>query len=251
MATDATRRPRPALVLVHGAFHTARAWAPTVAELERQAVEVSVLAVDLPGRGTAPGDLGTLTIEQCVDGVVEQIEHAGLDEVVVAAHSLGGLVAPGVVARLGTNRVVRLVLIAAVIPPEGKSNLALIPRPARWVIAKLLRPGVPRRLPRPAARVSLCNGMTPEQREQVYAQLVAEASGLFHEPVSRAEVPTSVPRSWILPRRDRTNPPRKQRACIDHLGGVDELIELDACHDVMVSDPATLASLLAERCVAP
>jgi pimeloyl-ACP methyl ester carboxylesterase len=245
------RRPGPGLVLIHGAFHTAACWTPTVAELERQAPGLPVLAVDLPGRGATPGDLRTVTLEGCVDSVVEQIDHAGLGEVVVVAHSLGGLVAPGVVARLGASRVARLVLIAAVIPPEGRSNLALIPQPARWMFAKLLRPGGPRRPPaRAVARVFFCNGMARNERQRVYAQLVPEAPGLFHEPVSRADLPASVPRTWILTLRDRSNPTRKQRVCIDNLGGVDELIEVDSGHDVMVSEPATLARILTERCMA-
>jgi pimeloyl-ACP methyl ester carboxylesterase len=240
---------QPGLVLIHGAFHTAACWAPTVAELDRQAPGLQVLAVDLPGRGATPGDLRTVTLERCVESVLERIDHAGLDEVVLVAHSLGGLVAPGVVTRLGASRVARLVLIAAVIPPEGGSNLALIPQPARWMIAKLLRAGVARRPPaRPIARVSFCNGMTRGQREKVYAQLVPEAPGPFHEPVSRIDLPASVPRTWILPLRDRSNPPRKQRVCIDNLGGVDEVIQIDTCHDVMISEPANLATILIERC---
>jgi pimeloyl-ACP methyl ester carboxylesterase len=208
-----------------------------------------VLAVDLPGRGTNTADLATVTIEQCVDSVVEQIDRAGLDEVVVVAHSLGGLTAPGVVARLGAARVARLVLIAAVIPPEGASDLDLLPQPVRWMIARTIRPGVPRRPPsRAMARLSFCNGMTREQRELVYGLLGPEAPGLFHEPVSRAGLPSSVPRTWILPLRDRALLPRKQRGNIDNLGGVDEVIEIDTCHEVLVSEPARLASVLAERC---
>ena len=250
MMSDPTSRPRPGLVLLHGAFHTSRCWAPTVRELERQAPDVPVMAVDLPGRAGVPGDLATLTIAQCVDSVADQVERAGLGEVVVVAHSLGGLIAPGVVARLGADRVVRLVLLAAVIPPEGRSDLDLIAPPVRWLIARMLRPGVPRRPPsRLAARSSFCNGMSREQRELVLSQLVPEAPGLFHETVTRVDLPAGVPRGWILTLRDRANPPHKQRACIAHLGGVDEVIELDTCHDAMVSEPAELAGILARWCV--
>ena len=250
MTSDGSRRRRPGLVLIHGAFHSARCWEPTVAELAEQAPSLRVLAVDLPGRGQNPADLATVTIEQCVDSVVEQIDRAGLDEVVVVAHSLGGLTAPGVVTRLGASRVARLVLIAAVIPPEGASDLDLIPQPFRWLIARAIRLGVPRRVPsRAVVRLSFCNGMTREQRELVAGQLGPEAPQLFHEPVSRAGLPASVPRSWILPLRDRALLPRKQRAYIDNLGGVDEVVEIDACHDVMVGEPERLAAILAARCV--
>ena len=241
---------RPGLVLIHGAFHSGRCWAPTVAAIEALAPDLPVLAVDLPGRGATPGDLRTLTIARWADSVVEQIERAGLDEVVVVAHSLGGLTAPAVVTRLGAARVARLVLISAVIPPEGASNIATIPQPVRWIIARVLRPGravgPPGRL---FAGLFFCNGMTPEQRAVVYAQLCPEAPGPFHEPVSRAGLPASVPRTWLLTLRDRANPPRQQRASIANLGAVEEVIEIDTCHDAMVSEPATLAAILAERCV--
>ena len=250
MASGDPGQRRPGLVLIHGAFHSARCWAPTMAELERQAPGLRVLAVDLPGRGVSPADLATVTIGQCVESVIEQIDRAGLDEVVVVAHSLGGLTAPGVVTRLGAARVARLVLISAVIPPEGASDLDLIPQPVRWVIARTIRLGVPRRPPsRALARLSFCNGMTREQRELVYSQLGHEAPGLFHEPVSRVGLPASVPRSWILPLRDRSLLPRKQRAYIDNLGGVDEVIEIDTGHHVLISEPAWLAAVLAEPCV--
>lgn len=240
---------RPGLVLIHGAFHTARCWAPTVAELERIAPALRVVAVDLPGRGASPGDLGSLTIAQCAEHVVEQIERAGLDEVVVVAHSLGGLTAPAVVESLGAARAARLVLIAAVVPREGTSNLETIPRPVRWLIRRALRPGRPVRPPRPSlASLFFCNGMSPGQRQLVLDQLCPEAPGPFHERVTRAGVPASVPRTWLLTLKDRANPPRQQRAALANLGGAYEVLEIDTCHDAMVSEPRRLASILAERC---
>ncbi len=250
MLTDREAGLRPGLVLIHGGYHMARCWAPTVAELQRQAPDVPVLAVDLPGRGDSPADLGSVTVGSCVDRVVGQIDAAGLGEVVVVGHSLGGLTVPGVAARLGAARVARLVFIATLVPPEGTSAVQLIPwPPLRWYMARLLPPGRSRRPPpRAAARLGFCNGMTRQQRELVYDQLCPEATNLFHEPADRAQMPASVPRTWILPRRDRACPPRYQRRYLDNLGGVDEVIEIDTCHDVMVSEPATLAAILAERC---
>ena len=244
-----TSRSRGGLVLIHGAFHTARCWEPTVAELRRLAPDLPVLAVDLPGRGTAPADLRTVTIERCVDHVVRQIDRAGLDEVVVVAHSLGGLTAPAVVARLGADRVAGLVLIAAVIPRQGTSDLDLVPQPVRWLFTRMLRPGGVRKPPaRPFARLHFCNGMTREQRELVYAQLCPEATNLFNEPVDRSGLPDAVPRTWILPRRDRSANLRYQRRWMANLGRVDEVIEIDTCHNVMISEPTRLATILAERC---
>lgn len=243
-----TEPRRQGLVLLHGAFHSAACWAPTVTELERRAPDLVVLAVDLPGRGRTPADLRSVTLAACVDHVVAEVDRSGFDRVVVVAHSLGGLTAPSVAARLGADRVARLVLIAATIPPEGTSDLDLLPQPARWVMARLLRPGRVRRPPsRALARLFFCNGMSSEQRQLVYSQLVPESTNLFTEPVDRSGLPDAIPRTWILTRRDRSMLPAKQRAAMRNLGRIDEVIELDTCHDAMVSEPGELARILVGR----
>ena len=47
--------PLPGLVLVHGGAHAADCWDLTVEELHRQAPDLTVLAVDLPGRAREAG----------------------------------------------------------------------------------------------------------------------------------------------------------------------------------------------------
>jgi hypothetical protein len=64
----------PTLVLVHGNAHSADCWDLTVDEIHRLAPELTVLAVDLPGRRSKPVDLRTLTIADFVDSVVADIE---------------------------------------------------------------------------------------------------------------------------------------------------------------------------------
>ena len=50
-------------------------WDPTVDEIHRQAPELAVLAVDLPGRRGKPGDLTTATIGDWVDSLL--VRHRG------------------------------------------------------------------------------------------------------------------------------------------------------------------------------
>ena len=111
----------PALVLVHGGGHAADCWDPAIDEIHRCEPGLEVLAVDLPGRRSRPGDLRTLTIADWVQSVVRDIESAGLDEIVIAGHSLAGITIPGVAARLGPSRVRELVFAAAFVPPEGRT----------------------------------------------------------------------------------------------------------------------------------
>jgi pimeloyl-ACP methyl ester carboxylesterase len=238
----------PGLVLVHGGAHAADCWDLTVAELRRQAPELRILAVDLPGRGATPADLVTLTIADCVDSVVAAIEGAGLGNVVVAGHSLAGVIVPGVVAKLGAQRAREMILAAAFIPPRGSAVVDTLAGPlgpfSRWGV-KRFRSG---KMPAAAARFAFCNGMTREQRRFTLARICRESAGLVKEPVDRRELPDDVPRTWILTTRDRALSVRQQRDCITALGGVDTTICIDTCHDLMISEPKRLASILAERC---
>jgi pimeloyl-ACP methyl ester carboxylesterase len=240
--------PPPDLVLVHGGAHAGDCWEFTVAELARQAPELRVLAVDLPGRAGKPGDLATVTVADWVSSVVSDIEDAGLDEVVVVGHSMAGLTVPGVVAKLGPARVREMILVAAFVPPQGSSVVDTL----RGPLAPLARSA--RRLPKTfempitAARFAFCNGMTREQRKLMLARLHRESPNVIFEPADRRELPEGVPRTWVMTLRDRALSIRQQRFAIESLGGVDTMICVDSCHDVMFSDPGRLAAILAERC---
>ena len=233
-----------AVVLIHGAAHTSACWQPTVAELARSAPDLRVLAVDLPGRGDTPEDLRQVTVGRCVARVVERIEAARLDRVVVVAHSMGALTVPELSARLGPSRIAATVLVAALLPPDGASVLDTLRGPTRWVVARQSREGMPRPAPRPAlARWMFCNAMTAPQRELVLAQLCDESSRLDREPVHSAGLLDPTRTGWVLPRRDRTVRPRAQRATIRRIG-IDDVVEVDAGHDLMVSHPQELAAIL-------
>jgi pimeloyl-ACP methyl ester carboxylesterase len=238
----------PGLVLVHGGAHAGDCWEPTIAELARRETELRVLAVDLPGRGGRPADLAAVRIADFVNSVVDDIERAGFGDVVVVGHSMAGLTVPGVVAQLGAARVREMILVAAFVPPQGfsvadtlRGPLAPLARSARWIRA-------PFALPTAAARFAFCNGMTRQQRELVLSRLCPESPKVVFELADRSDLPDDVPRTWVMTLRDRALSVPQQLYAIESLGGVDTMICVDACHDVMVSEPGWLATTLAERC---
>ncbi|WAJ44518.1 alpha/beta hydrolase [Mycobacterium sp. Aquia_216] len=239
---------RPGLVLVHGGAHAADCWDLTVAELARQAPELRVLAVDLPGRASRPADLTTVTIAGGVNSAVADIDDAGFGDVVVVGHSMGGLTVPGIVAKLGSARVREMILLAAFVPPQGSSVVDTL----RGPLAPLARSAgrIPRSspMPRALARWAFCNGMTREQRALTLSRLCMESPNAIFEPADRIGLPDEVPRTWIMTLDDRALSVRQQLRAIESLGGVDTMICVDACHDVMFSRPSWLATTLADRC---
>ena len=238
----------PALVLVHGGSHAGDCWQPTQTALEAQDPGVVSLAVDLPGRRQVPGDLATLTIDDCVRSVVQQIDAAGIDELVLVGHSMAGLTIPGVATELGAERCRRLVFLSCCIPPEGGTVLDTLDGPLKRMAARSVRKGgVSKPVPSFLAARSFCNGMTKQQKRFSLAHLHPESAGVAGQPVSRASLPAEIPKSWILLLQDRALSPTKQRQFIENLGGVDEIIELDTCHNAMISEPAQLAALLLAR----
>lgn len=236
------------LVLVHGGQHTGACWQPTVDVIARRQPHRRVIAVDLPGRASQPGDLATLTISQCVESVVSQIGDSCSGEVVLVGHSMAGLTLPGVVSALGASRVRHAVYLACCVPPQGKTVVDTLRPPVSWITGVLSkRNPVSKPLPPFVAKWMFANGMSKELRQLTVEGLVSESSGITREPVDRRGMP-KVPTTWLLTKRDKSLRPARQREFAANLGSVDEIIEIDTCHNAMMSEPELLADLLLERC---
>jgi hypothetical protein len=207
-----------------------------------------VLAIDLPGRRGKPGDLATATIDEWVESAVADISDAGLGDLVVVGHSMAGVTVPGVVARLGASRVREMILATAFVPPQGLAIVDTLAGPLARFARRGARTGKPMALPTWAAAFAFCNGMTRAQRRFALSRLCTEAARIAAETVDRTDLPDDVPRTWILTTRDRALSVRSQRDSIEALGGVQTLISVAACHDLMFSHPRWLATTLIERC---
>jgi pimeloyl-ACP methyl ester carboxylesterase len=180
--------------------------------------------------------------------VLADVDEAGFDDVVVVGHSMGGLTVPGVVSRLGPSRVRELIMAAAFVPPQGLSVVDGLRGPLAPLARMGARINIPLGIPTAAARFAFCNGMSRDKRAFALARIYAESRRVIVEPVDRRDLPDEVPRTWIMTLQDRALSLRQQRGCIEALGGVDTMICIDTCHDLMYSEPRRLAEILIERC---
>jgi len=231
----------PLIVFVHGGQHTKRCWEPTINLINSDAPQCQTLAVNLPGHGDAVGDLATLSISDCVDEVVDKIQKQAPQRVIIVGHSMAGITLPGVAARLGAARIQRMVYVACCIPPQGKRVIDTLHMPMNVVAglaSKLTKVSKP--LPKWFASWVFANGATRAQKQFVCSCLCDESTKVTVEPVDRRNYP-DVPTTWVLPLQDKALSPASQREFMQNLGRVDEVVEIDTCHNAMVSEPQALA----------
>jgi pimeloyl-ACP methyl ester carboxylesterase len=238
----------PTLVLVHGGGLAADCWELTVDEIHRLAPELPVVALDMPGRRDKPGDLRKLKVADYVDSLVGDIESAGLGEIVIVGHSMGGLTLPGVVTRLGAARVREMIFAAAFLPPEGTSIVESSPWPFARAARRIAKKNDPSETPEWVAKFMFLNGVPSRRRRFIDGKLYAESLRILTEKMTRRGMPDDVSRTWIMTRQDRVLSTRSQRKCIDSLGGVHTLVVMDTCHCMMISEPERLAQILVKRC---
>lgn len=118
------------VVLLHGAGIGPWAW-----ERVRSRLSVPSIAPEVPGRfvGATP--------EACAEQLAADIDAFTAGDVVLVAHSLCGVLVPGLAERLG-SRLKHVVYVSAVIPSAGQSFLAAIGFPMGLVIRTLDRKSV-------------------------------------------------------------------------------------------------------------
>lgn len=137
--------PRRAIVLVHGLGGRWQHYEPVLPHLAEHA---RVLAVDLPGFGTSPQAKTIASIDDHVDAIAAVLDHAAVDEAVLAGHSMGGPLALRFAAR-HPGRAAALVLVCGTVQSFQQTLARRIqpwvraPRTAIATLAELVMTATP------------------------------------------------------------------------------------------------------------
>ncbi len=228
-------------VLVHGGGMTGRCWEPLVPLLDGP-----VHAVDLPGRGRRPADPAAVTLDDYVDAVVDELVAADLHDVVLVGHSLAGITLPGV-ARREPARLRRVVFVSCAVPPAGESVnriLATLSPAAAEIVERLGADvlGPDGTLSDALARPMFGNDLDDDQWAFVRTCMVPEPGQVIDGPTD-VGLPADLPRTYVRLLQDASLTVATQDQMIANLGGA-EVVDLDAGHMAMVSQPAALAAIL-------
>jgi pimeloyl-ACP methyl ester carboxylesterase len=238
------------VVLVHGGGTTARFWDRLLPYLDG-----ATLAVDLPGRGSRPADLATVTVGQEAASVAADIEAgAGSGPVTLVAHSSGGLVVPGVVAALG-GRVQAIVLNAALVPAEGGCGIDCMQErhrdSLRLAVEAAAKEGRAITLAGPPADAEAFRrsyGAEPLDDETLAfvvdpARSVEDTVHHYFQPVCWSSA-AGVPITYVLNTQDRPVRPDMQEVMAARLPAPVEVVRVDSGHLLPVTSPAVFAEIV-------
>lgn len=221
--------------LIHGGGRGSWLWEPLLPHLRWPAA-----AIDLPGRGRHPADIEAVTLDDCVDAVLADIDAAGLDDLVVVAQAYMGVLGPELAAR-APERVRHVVLLGAAVPPEGTKLFRSMPP---WMVESKADPAHPRLVDRAVARDRLCNDMTDEQASWFLARLCPEMPTLGRLSFSRADVPPATPITYVKLLRDRAFTAAEQDEQVRNLERPVDVLAIDAGNNPMLTQPGALATIL-------
>ena len=221
------------VVLVHGGLHTAACWAPLLPLLDRPAI-----AIDLPGRGANPADLGTVTLDDCVATVLREADAAGFERFTLVGHSMGGITISETAFR-HPARVAALVYVGALVPGPGESAGTLMTG------QDMVTPdGAMPVMDESISRALFGNDLDDEQWAHHVQGIVPDSTGIFNARLTG--YPKDVPITYVGMTDDQPVPPALADQMVANLGpGVDRRT-IDAGHTVMVSKPKELAAIVNE-----
>ena len=228
----------PTYVLVHGGNYDSSCWRFVTPHLDGP-----VVLVDLPGRGRRPVPVGEVTFDDFVAAAVEDIEVANADDIVLVAHSAGGLTAAFVVNRLA-DRIRAVVFVSSTIPPDRGAIIDSIDPDVRDAVLAGSGDGT-YQIAQDTLRAILCNDLDEEMTAIALAETIPDTTSFLSAPIDLSGVKELSRVVYVRCLQDQTLPLQQQDAAIAAIG-VATVVELDAGHMCMLSRPKELAAIIVE-----
>jgi len=227
-------------LLVHGAWHSGRAWDRVVPLLE--AAGHRAYAPSLTGHGDRAHLLGPgVGLDTHVDDVLRLIADQDLTDVVLVGHSYAGMVVSAVAHRV-PDRIAELVFLDAMVPADGETVIDVVPF-TQALIDQAAGSDAPWRippLPEMPPPAGLFGVTDPADLAWLRGMLSDEPVRCFQQPV-RLDNPAAarIPRTHIHCVGGGAGGPARRP-----VPPAERVWELATGHDSMITQPAGLAELL-------
>jgi len=231
-------------VLIHGAWHTGKELASVAASIEAAGHTTFTPTI----KGNGPSDSRDVGLSEAVCSIVDFFVLNDLEDVILVAHSYGGMVITGV-ADAVPERIRRLVYWNAFVPNNGESVNDMLPR--QYVdlfesIASARADGAVA-LPFPIWREAYLNDADLATADHAFRHLNPHPIRTLREKISLNVNPAEVPiaKSYVnctedisLPHHYPWHPRLSQKL------GLFRLVQTPGSHELCFSNPARLAHAL-------
>lgn len=224
-------------VLIHGGGLESWVWDRVMPQLDLPAIATHRLP---PG-----ANWKTLRLEDCARFVEHQVAEAGIDNTIVVAHSIGGVIAHEF-AVLAPQQIAGIVFLSANVPIAGKPSLAVLPLGMRteltigqWLAKFDL---TPTKAVQHYIAEKLCHDLDDAAtRDMLERGTNPEPISLFFQPTSRLPSP-DVPYTYIKLTNDRALHPAVQDQMAARVNA--DVVTIASGHTVMLSRSRELAEIL-------
>lgn len=234
---------RKEIVVISGAWHLPLHFEPTAVKLEEAGYKVHCVQMPAVGNSNPPKDLSedvaaaqALVLEAIGDG----------NEVVVFAHSWGGLIASSALGPLAKKTreaegkkggVVRVGYIASFILPEGVPLMGALPEAPYWFDIK--EPYVYAKDP-----AIFYNDLPEEEQKRWHSQILSHSWATLKSPTT-GESWKTIPTSYLVCEDDKAIPVAAQDGMIKSVqdaGFEVDVSRIKASHSPFLSKPAETAA---------
>jgi pimeloyl-ACP methyl ester carboxylesterase len=241
--TSFAAKPKPTIVLVHGAFQDgASTWPRVQSILEHDGYKVVV--VNLPGRDNDGADPKTLTTALYRDTVLNAIK-SETAPVVLVGHSFGGITISNV-AEAAPEKIKALVYLSAYLPQDGQSLMDLAKTDRDSLMGKpgnlLLNADYTVATIAPDAKADIfANDANDADRQAIIASLIPEAAGPQGMPVKLTAANWGkVPKFYLETTQDHCVSPYLQEQMIAKASLV-KVMKIAAGHASYITKPQEVA----------
>jgi pimeloyl-ACP methyl ester carboxylesterase len=239
-------KTKATVVLVHGSWQGAFAWAPVKTSLEQKGY--TVVNVELPAHGDDQTPAAGLTLLSYRDKVAAAINAQKASQVILVGHSLGGMVISAVAEQMPA-KVSKLVYVAGFLPQNQQSALDLAQQDAQSLLGPALSfsPDNSLALVNQSQIVNIfCQDGTAAVQQQVLAKYRPEPASPVAEKLALTAANFGrVPKYYVRTLQDHAVSPGLQDIML-RATPVQREYRIDSGHTPHLTRPDELSTLLAE-----
>ncbi len=222
------------IIFIHGAGLGSYIW-----DEIKPLIKHPALYIDLPNRNGGDKVNSTLTFNDYISLIKENINQSGFDEFIIVAHSIGGILGIEVAEYFG-KKVVGFIGISATIPNKGESFVLSLPFFKSIFLTVVMR-FIGTKPPESAIRKGLCNDLSELQTQKVIGNFTPEAMDVYNHK-STANIP-DVRSLYVKTTKDEECLISVQDKMAKNLNAKNT-IKIESGHLPMMSKPVQLAEIL-------